>query len=185
LTPLARKLGLVSDAQWRRYSESQERIEGERKRFRKTSIKPTAASNQWLETKLSSPILDSVPLAELIRRPELDYKMIAELFPGELELSTREEFRLETELKFAGYLVRQNEEIERMKRMEDVCIPSGFSYLVLKTLSVEVREKLEKVQPRTLGQASRISGVTPAALSLLAVYLRKSAKSSLQTSPEL
>ena len=169
----------------RRFSESQERIEGEKKRFNKTSIKPTEASNEWLKTRSSSQILDSVRLSELIRRPELDYKMIAELFPGEIELSSREESRLETELKFAGYLVRQEEEIQRMKRMEDVCIPSGFSYSMLKTLSVEVREKLQKVQPRTLGQASRISGVTPAALSLLAVYLRKGAKQSIEVGSPL
>ena len=185
LTPLARELGLVSEESWRRFSESQERIEGERKRFRKTSIKPTLASNQWLESKGSSKILDSVPLAELIRRPELDYKMLFKLFPGEIELSGREESRLQTELKFSGYLVRQEEEIQRMKRMEDVCIPYGFSYSLLKTLSIEVREKLQSVQPGTLGQASRISGVTPAALSLLAVYLRKGARTRIEASPTL
>jgi tRNA uridine 5-carboxymethylaminomethyl modification enzyme len=178
LTPLARKLGLVPEEEWKRYSERQDRIEGERKRFLKTSIKPTANANEWLKSKGSAEILDSVPLAELIRRPEIDYQNILELFPSEIELSLREESRLQTELKFAGYLVRQEEEIQRLKRMEDVCIPSGFSYSVLKTLSIEVREKLERVSPRTLGQAGRISGVTPAALSLLAVYLRKGAKRS-------
>lgn len=173
LTLLARKLGLVPDADWRTFNDRQDRIEGEKKRFKKTTVKPNAETNSWLRELSSSELLDSLSFEELIRRPEISYQAIAERFPPEESLSIREIQTLETELKFAGYLERQQAEVERLKRMEDVCIPDGFSYLAIKNLSVEVREKLETVRPRTLGQASRISGVTPAAVSLLAVFLRK------------
>jgi len=178
LTPLARTLGLVPEDEWRRYCLGQERIESERTRLHKTTVKPHSDANEWLEGLGSAKIYDSVSLAEIIRRPELSYQHLLARFPSEVNLTFREESRLETELKFSGYLVRQEEEIQRMKRMEDVCIPSGFLYSILKNLSVEVREKLQRVQPSTLGQASRISGVTPAALSLLAVYLRKKVPSA-------
>ena len=178
LTPLARKLGLVPDADWRQFCQSEERIEKERLRLQKTTVKPNADGNSWLKELGSAQIYDSIPLAELIRRPELNYDRLLGRYPAESHLTDREKGRLETELKFAGYLTRQTEEIERMKRMEDVSIPYGFSYSALKTLSVEVREKLQTVQPRTLGQAARISGVTPAALSILAVYLRKGGSNS-------
>jgi len=173
LTPLARELGLVPESEWRRYSERQERIEAERKRFQKSAIKPTAENNLWLKELESAEILDAFKLEEIIRRPEMSYAKLNSRFPGEVSLTLRESERLETELKFSGYLTRQHEEVERLRRMENVCIPAGFSYTALKNLSIEVREKLERVRPGTLGQASRISGVTPAALSLLAVFLRK------------
>jgi len=173
LTPLARKLGLVPEQHWRAFNERQDRIDRERVRLEKTPVKPGLESNSWLRDLASAEILDTFSLADLLRRPELTYSILSERFPPENPLSDREQRRLETELKFAGYLTRQREEVERLKRMENVSIPYGFSYSGLKSLSVEVREKLERVQPRTLGQASRISGVTPAAISLLAVHLRK------------
>jgi tRNA uridine 5-carboxymethylaminomethyl modification enzyme len=173
LTPLARELGLVSESAWENFSERQLRVERERKRFQKSAIKPNVETNAWLKNLGSAEILDSLRYEDLLRRPEISYSQIAERFPSEESLTEREIERLETELKFSGYLERQGEEVERLKRMENVCIPAGFSYSALKNLSIEVREKLETIRPATLGQASRISGVTPAALSLLAVFLRK------------
>jgi tRNA uridine 5-carboxymethylaminomethyl modification enzyme len=173
LTPLARELGLLPEAQWRRFNERVEAVEKERKRLEKTAIKPNPETNAWLRELGSSEILDSLKLAELIRRPEISYSSIAARFPAESELLEREQRRLETELKYSGYLARQQEEVERLRRMENVCIPAGFSYKALNNLSIEVREKLERVRPATLGQASRISGVTPAALNLIAIYLKK------------
>lgn len=173
LTPLARKLGLVTDDEWRKFEERCERVERERTRFKREAAKPTVETNTWLRELGSAELFDAMKLGELIRRPELSYDQLVTRYPGEEQLSTRESERLETELKFAGYLERQEEEIQRLKRMENVCIPDGFQYSALKNLSIEVREKLETVRPRTLGQASRISGVTPAAVSLIAVYLRK------------
>lgn len=181
LTPLARKLGLVSDNDWAEFEARVGRIDAEKKRFQKTFIKPTAEVNSWLEAYQSATLEDALNLETLIRRPEMTYEKITATYPSPEELSTLEVRRLETELKFSGYLKRQDMEIERLKKMEDTRIPANFAFENLESLSVEVRERLKQVSPRTLGQASRISGVTPAALSILAVHLKRGKSSSALT----
>ncbi len=185
LTPLARKLGLVADVQWRRFEARQERMTREKSKLETNFLKPGAEANRWLKEKGSAEITDRISLAGLLRRPELRYADVCEFLPGEEareegmstaetpEISVLETERVETEIKFAGYLRRQEDEIQRLRRMEAVSIPPDFSFAGIPGLSVEVRERLLQVRPGTLGQASRISGVTPAAVSLLAISLRR------------
>ena len=174
LTPDARRLGLVSDGDWDAFCCEQDRYQKEINRLSTTTIKPQSEYNSWLEEKNSAQLYDAITLATILRRPEISYSDIIELFPATDELLTsREASRLETELKFEGYLKRQAQDIERMKRMEDVKIPTEFCYHDLKSLSIEVRERLNSTRPCTLGQAARVSGVTPAAISAISIYLKK------------
>ncbi len=173
LMPYARELGLATEAEWQQFSERQERIVAERKRLDTTLLKPVPSSNDWLSTLGSAALVDVASLSVLLRRPELTYKSIAKTYPSETLLSELEIERLETEIKFEGYLKRQELDIERVKKMEGVRIPRDFDFASVSGLSVEVQEKLRHVAPETLGQASRISGVTPAAVSLLAVFLKR------------
>ena len=176
LTPRARELGLATESEWREFSSRQERLRSERERFESTPLKPNRETNDWLAELGTAELVDVASLAVLLRRPEIHYQAIVERFPAPELLSDTEAERLETEIKFAGYLRRQEMDIERVKKMEGVKIPGNFDFTSVSGLSVEVREKLRTISPETLGQASRISGVTPAAVSLLAVYLRRDAE---------
>lgn len=173
LTPLARQLGVVSDDQWATFEARQKRMAGERKRFETQIVKPTADVNAWLAAKGSATLEDGITLAQLLRRPEFTYAELAERSPGPELLEDTEQRCVETQIKFEGYLKRQLQDIERVRKMEDVRIPTDFAYVELKGLSIEVREKLTTIRPHTLGHASRISGVTPAAISAIAVSLKK------------
>ena len=182
LTPTARKLGLVNDAAWRVFEDRQNRMNKEIARFAATRVKPVEKDNSWLESLSSAHIKDAISLADLIRRPELNYSMLSERFHCDTALSSNEERRVEVELKFAGYLKRQLDDIERMKRMEDAVIPQSFSYEAIRGLGIEAKERLGKVRPGTLGQASRVSGITPADISLLAVHLKRASASATLSS---
>jgi tRNA uridine 5-carboxymethylaminomethyl modification enzyme len=173
LTPIARELGMVGEGDWRNFSQRQDRIQRETSRMESTFEKPTADANAWLKELGSAQIADGISLATLLRRPEIQYADLASRFPGVDELSPYEAERVETVLKFSGYLKRQEQEIAKLKKMESVRIPHEFSY-ELQGLSIEVQQRLGEVRPDTLGQASRVSGVTPAALSLIAIHLRRS-----------
>ena len=173
LTPYARRLGLVDDLQWRIYNERQEQVEAEKGRLKSTRIKPQAEVIDWLERLQTSTIDDAISLSQLLRRPEISYSSIVEQYPSNLDLSFRVASRVETEVKFEGYLQRQLRDVERLKKLERMKIPANFQYVNIKGLSVEVCERLSQVRPESIGQAARISGITPAALSLLGVYLRK------------
>lgn len=176
LMPEARRLGLLKEEEWRTFCEREERLTGERERFEKTVLKPNRATNDWLLSLGTAEIVDVSSLAVLLRRPEMTYQTLIKDYPGELSLSALEAERLETEIKFEGYLKRQEMDIERVRKMESVRIPQNFDFTGVSGLSVEVKEKLRSVSPETLGQASRISGITPAAVSLIAVYLKRHAQ---------
>ncbi len=173
LTPLARELGVVSDSDWAVFEERRNRIDKEKTRLRTTFMKPIPEHNEWLRTQNSSEINDGISLASILRRPEMSYALVSDEFPSEGDLTEQEKISVEIEVKFEGYLKRQAEEIAKIKKMEKTKIPESFDYSQISGLGVEVTERLSKVKPVTLGQASRISGVTPAALSLLAVHLKR------------
>lgn len=173
LTPIARELGLVNDEEWSAFEEREGRISRERTRLQEVTVKPTAVQNEWLRAKNSAELSDSLPLATLLRRPELNYSDVLELSDSKENLTSREQARLETEIKFSGYLKRQEEDIERLKKMENALIPANFPYEEIQGLSTEIRTRLCERRPQTLGQAGRIYGVTPAALSIIAVYLKR------------
>ena len=174
MTPLARELGLISDSDWADFEQRWEGIDQEKKRLKATIVKPSADNLAWLSDLDTADIGDGISLETLIKRPEVRYQAINQKFPSPTSLADRDALRVETELKFQGYLKRQEEDISRLKRMEGVEIPKEFSFSDVKGLRAEISERLEQVRPQTLGQAGRVYGVTPAALSLVAIHLKRS-----------
>jgi tRNA uridine 5-carboxymethylaminomethyl modification enzyme len=173
LTPIARELGVVSDEEWARFEDRRNRIEKEKTRLDTTYLKPIVKDNEILDSLNTAHIGDKTSLSTLLRRPEISYEVLLEKFPSEAELSMQERTSVEVETKFSGYLERQEMDIARLKRMEEEKVPVGFDYSRIEGLGTEVIERLNLVRPSTLGQASRISGVTPAAVSILAIHLKK------------
>lgn len=174
LTEKARELGLVGEARWRAFSEKREAIENEEQRLRDTWIVPAKLDDgvdvQLLGQKLSR----EVRLMDLLRRPELTYSQLMQLpnvGPGESDAKVIEQ--LEIRAKYAGYIERQNDEIERNRRFAEVAIPENVDFSKINGLSAEVTQKLQRVKPTTIAQASAIPGVTPAAISLLLVHLKR------------
>lgn len=172
LTEQGRKLGIVSDQRWARFCAKREAIEQESQRLRDTWIQPDSAEASALASRLSSPLTREYSLADLIKRPELNYAAVANLKGQPVEDSQVAE-QVEIQLKYAGYIDRQRQEIEQMQRQENTPLPADFDYAAVGGLSNELRSKLEQQRPETLAQAARIQGMTPAAISLLLVQLKK------------
>lgn len=173
LTEKGRELGLVDDARWAAFCEKRERIEAERQRLASTWIQPGSPAAAKLDSKISKPLSHEYNLLELLKRPELDYADIAELLDSAEAVDEVVAQQLEIDIKYAGYIDRQKEEIERLRRFENTLLPVDFDYAVVEGLSNEVKQKLATTRPESLAQASRIPGVTPAAVSLLLIYLKK------------
>ena len=174
LTATGRELGLVDDARWGSYCRKRDRIEAERQRLRDLWVVPGSPLARSLETTHGIALARESRALDLLKRPELDYQRLVAvegLGPGVDDPRVAEQ--VEVEVRYAGYLARQEEDIERRKRHENMPIGEGFDYGQVRGLSSEVREKLERVRPDTVGQASRIPGMTPAAISLLLVHLKK------------
>ena len=173
LAPLAIEYGLLS-------AEQQERFEARRTAHAKAAnwlttqrIKPTERNNIWLQSLGTAALKDSVTISQLLKRPQLSLDHILAQFPYEHELASDLRAALEIETKFSGYLDRQEGDVQRLKKMESELIPSDFPYDAIKQLRTEARDKLKKHRPASIGQALRISGMTPSAISLLAVYLKR------------
>jgi len=174
LTEKGRELGLVDDARWRAFCEKRERIEAERARLRDIWVRPGSGLAASLEAAYGIALSRESRALDLLKRPELDYARLAALEGiGPAVDDARVAEQIEIQERYAGYLGRQQEDIERRQRHEEMAIGADFDYRRVRGLSSEVREKLERVRPDTIGQASRIPGMTPAAISLLLVYLKK------------
>jgi tRNA uridine 5-carboxymethylaminomethyl modification enzyme len=173
LTEKAYRLGLVGEADYGRFSTKKECIARELQRIESAKIQPTEEIQQWLHTLGTSPLKEAVMLRELLKRPEIDYNACraAKLVPEDLPADVYEQ--VETEVKYEGYIARQVLLIEKFKRLEDARIPEGLAFDTIPGLTAEVREKLLRVRPASLGQASRIAGITPAALSILMISIKK------------
>lgn len=174
LTPLGHRLGLVPDEVAHTVEARRRATEDELERLRSKRLKPTAYVNSILKRVGSAPLADDgASLYQLLKRPEVSYSLLRELEDGSAGEPLEEAVarRVEVEAIYEGYLARQAREVERLARLEGARIPEHFDYSQVPGLSVEVKEKLTRVRPATLGQASRVSGVTPAALSLLAASL--------------
>jgi len=176
LTGLGRELGLVDDVRWARFSEKREAIARETERLKSTWVNPAILSAAEAERVLGKAIEREYSLFDLLRRPEVNYPNLMTL-PGGAPGLDDEEAREQVEIaaKYAGYVSRQQDEIERQRALEDQPLPLDFDYMGLASLSIEVRQKLNQARPATLGQAARVSGVTPAAISVLLVYLKRGA----------
>jgi len=174
LTPLGRKIGLVDDVRWAAFNEKLELIELERQRLKGQWIHPDHAAVPLLNPLLKNPISREHSLEEMIRRPEMTYAKLMDiegLGPGLTHQQAAEQ--VEIQIKYAGYIERQKDEIAKTQRHEMTLLPPQFDYSQISGLSNEVVAKLTDARPETLGKASRISGITPAAISLLLVYLKK------------
>jgi tRNA uridine 5-carboxymethylaminomethyl modification enzyme len=172
LTEKGRELGLVDDARWAHFCAKREAIELEKQRLRETWVQPGSDRASVLNAKLKTPLTREYNLADLIKRPELEYRDVAAAAGGP-EVDPQVAEQVEIQFKYAGYIDRQREEIELMQRQENTALPADMDYSLISGLSNELRSKLESVQPASIAQASRIQGMTPAAISLLLVYLKK------------
>ncbi|EAR11232.1 tRNA uridine-5-carboxymethylaminomethyl(34) synthesis enzyme MnmG [Reinekea blandensis] len=173
LTETGRQLGLVDDERWSAFCTKQENIAREQARVKTTYIQPNTAAAAQISEKLPQPLTREFSLGDLLKRPELGYSDIAAAMPPEAPLSLYEAEQVEISAKYEGYIQRQQDEIESLKRHENTRLPETLDIDSIGGLSNEVKQKLKEVRPETLAQASRISGVTPAAVSMLLVHIKK------------
>ncbi|WGL76849.1 tRNA uridine-5-carboxymethylaminomethyl(34) synthesis enzyme MnmG [Serratia marcescens] len=174
LTEKGRELGLVDDVRWARYSEKLERIERERQRLRDIWMHPHAENVEQVNALLKAPLSREANGEELLRRPEMDYAQLTgiDAFAPPLDDVQAAE-QVEIQVKYEGYIARQQEEIEKQQRNENTVLPLDLDYRQVSGLSNEVIAKLNDHKPNSIGQASRISGITPAAISILLIWLKK------------
>jgi len=172
LLPLARRLGLCDDATWQAFARFRDACARERSRLERTVIQPSDRVNQLLLALGAQPLRSVARAAELLRRPEVTYALLRQIDDVAAGVPADVGERVETDIKYQGYLEKQRQEAQALSRLESVLLPSSFNYARVRGLSTECREYLERVRPRSLGQAARIPGLTPAALSLLMVHLR-------------
>ncbi|HDR1823817.1 TPA: tRNA uridine-5-carboxymethylaminomethyl(34) synthesis enzyme MnmG [Pasteurella multocida] len=174
LTPIAHQLGLIDEKRWARFNQKMENIELERQRLRQIWLHPRSEYLDEANKVLGSPLVREASGEDLLRRPEMNYQILTSLTPFQPAMDDQEAVeQVGIAIKYQGYIEHQQEEIARQKRHESTAIPAHFDYTVVSGLSNEVRAKLEQHRPVSIGQASRISGVTPAAISILLVSLKK------------
>jgi len=177
LTEIGRKLGLVDDVRWEAFSRKKEAIEREQERLKKTFVQPANLSAEVMQTVFGKPLEHEYSLFELLRRPEVSYDAVLSLDGlglGEVDPAVREQ--VEIAAKYQGYIDRQVEEVARSRGQENTLLPSDLDYREIHGLPIEAQQKLNAHKPETIGQASRISGITPAAISLLLVYLKRKSR---------
>ena len=173
LTPLGHEIGLISDERYKSYLEKQEQINAEIKRLRATSIAPSPELDKMLTEKGSAPLAQSVKMAELIKRPQLCYDDLIPFDSTAPHLPYEIKEQAELKIEYEGYITRQLEEVERAQKLERKKIPDDIDYSTLTGLSLEAVEKLAKIRPSNLGEASRISGISPADVQVLSILIEK------------
>ena len=171
LTPIGRRVGLVSDEQWEHFEKRRKQIEDEKNRLSHVLIYPTDEVNKVLEESGTSKISVPTQLGELLKRPQLDLEKLSEFDLNKPKLKKSVVFTAQTDIKYDGYVKKQLAEVARQEKMENKPLSSDIDYSTIKGLRIEAVQKLNKVKPLTLGQASRISGVSPADISVLMIYL--------------
>ncbi len=185
LTEIGRKLGLVDDVRWAAFSRKQEAVAKEHQRLKKTFVQPANVSRETQQAVLGKVLDHEYSLFELLRRPEVSYAGLLELIPSDVVLSDDVKEQVEIAAKYQGYIDRQKEEIAKQKDSEHIKLGDAIDYDQVHGLSIEARQKLAQHKPETIGQASRISGITPATISILMIYMkRKHKKESTQNNSE-
>ncbi len=173
LTEIGRSLSLIGETQWQCFNDKRDAMTREQTRLEKTFIQAGSAEAKALEKVLAKPLSREYSIAELLKRPELDYGIIERVAPADSAVSEAVAEQVTIQLKYAGYIDRQQQDIDRVQRHEAMSIPADLDFMSVDGLSNEIRQKLSESRPSNLARASRIPGVTPAALSLLLVHLKK------------
>ena len=171
LTSIGYDLGLISEERYQKYLKKQELKKAEIKRLQSTTVSPTQELNDLLVSRETSEVTTGVRLIDLLKRPQLDYACLAPFDPDRPKLDPNIIEQLEVEIKYEGYIQKQLRQVEQMKKLENKPLPTDFDYKELKGLRLEAQEKLNKIKPLNIGQASRISGVSPADISVLLIWL--------------
>ena len=172
LTEKGHEVGLISDERFARFKKKKENIEREVKRLKNTVVKPTEEVNSLLKRYNTTPLSTGSKMSELLKRTELNYDELEEIDNERPELSMQEREEVEIQIKYEGYIKLQEEQVKKFKKMEKKIIPDNINYEEISGISLEGRQKLAKLRPHSVGQASRISGVSPADISVLLVYLQ-------------
>lgn len=171
LTPLGREIGLISDDRWERYLKKQELKKEEYKRIKNTVFAPTKELNDILVSRETSPIETGVRMIDLLKRPQINYECLTSVDVDRPDLDRNIFEQVEIEIKYEGYINKQLEQVEKMRKLEKKKLPKDVDYTTVTGLRLEAQEKLNKVMPENIGQASRISGVSPADISVLLIWL--------------
>ncbi len=171
LTPIGRKIGLISDERMKKFEHSLSLKKQELERIKKEVLSPTDELNKVLVSRETSPIVSGVKISELLKRPQITYDDLAPFDKNRENLPKSVFDKVQTEIKYEGYIARQNHQIKEMRRLESKIIPENINYNEIKGLRLEAIEKLSKIKPLNIGQASRISGVSPADISVLIIFL--------------
>ena len=171
LTDIGHEIGLISEERYARFNEKRAQIEAEIKRVKKINLAPTAEVNAVLEANNSAPLSTGIKMADVIKRPEMDYDKLAPADPERPALSDEVREQVNIQIKYEGYIDRQLKQVEQFKKLEAKKIPADIDYSLVQGLRIEARQKLEAVRPVNIGQAGRISGVSPADVNMLLVHL--------------
>ena len=173
LTPIGYNIGLISNGRYDNFLKKKENIENEIKRLKKLVVKPTEKVNELLKKAGTSILTNGTKMSELLKRTELNYEILSEIDDERPKLSIQEKEEVEIQIKYEGYIKLQEAQVEKFKKLETKILPEDINYENLKGISLEGRQKLNKFKPHSIGQASRISGVSPADVSVLLVYLQQ------------
>ncbi|PFG04168.1 tRNA uridine-5-carboxymethylaminomethyl(34) synthesis enzyme MnmG [Bacillus sp. es.034] len=173
LTDIGHKIGLITEDRFERFTEKKEAISAEKKRLEAVRIKPSEETQRVIREAGGSELKDGILAADLLKRPEMNYSHIKALVPSDIELDPDVEEQVEIQVKYEGYIEKSLQQVDKMKKMENKRIPDNIDYSAISGLASEARQKLIEVQPLSLAQASRISGVNPADVSILMVYIEQ------------
>ena len=173
LTQIGHEIGLISDERYKKFKEKEQNINNEIKRLKELTVRPTKDVNEILKNNGTSELTTGTKMAELLKRTELDYEKLAPIDEERPKLTKQEKEEVEIQIKYEGYIKMQEAQVEKFKKLETKMLPENIDYENIKGISLEARQKLNKFKPRSIGQASRISGVSPADISVLLVYLQQ------------
>lgn len=173
LTEIGHNIGLISNERYKKFLEKKQKIEKETERLKKLTVKPTKETNDFLEREGTNPLTTGIKMAELLKRPEISYEKIKEIDNNVSKLNKQEEDEVEIQIKYEGYIKLQEQQVEKFKKLEEKILPEDINYEEIKGISLEGRQKLNKFKPHSIGQASRISGVSPADVSVLLIFLQQ------------
>ena len=172
LTEIGHEIGLITDERYNRFLTKKTNIEKEIERLKNTVVKPTEDVNKFLRLHGTTEITNGYKMSELLKRTEIKYSDLAEIDKNRPELDEAEKEEVEIQLKYEGYIKMEEEQVEKFKKLEKKRLPDNIDYFSIKGLCLEARQKLDKIKPNSIGQASRISGVSPADINVLLIYLQ-------------